>query len=256
MLRIIEEYSRILIIIITIFLKPISTCQATNPALEHCLHVYMERDFIIVQELLERPPYGENGHLLIEEADLESICERFGQMKKCYESQFPTCNTFSQYSHLVRIVRLLQNLDTQFCSPGLQGLRDLIHGGYCIEFVRKESVCQATKNAEQFYNITGNATLNFDIKLLHSYPIKQQWPYMIYSIMKFESGHEICDYLQQFQTCLTPYIEGRCHDASQKVWNQSLILLNQVWCNSSPILQNLSSIIFLTILNIYFAIKT
>lgn len=136
----------IIITITTHQSSPTLACSLGNKAMSACLHRYLERDFSIVEDLLRRPPYGENGHILIEEGELEAMCTKLGELKSCYEGVFKgACVAYNGYAQMKRILKIMRLVHGNFCDQKTYLIKDLIEGGYCIEFVRKGSICGSGK---------------------------------------------------------------------------------------------------------------
>lgn len=226
---------RVLFLLLLVFIQLISkikSCQQGNRFMGACLHTYLERDFSIVEELLKRPPYGENGHILIEENEFDSMCQQLLSMKDCYEQSMSTCISYVQYSHMKRIIRSLRFTYNSFCSNETFNVKNLIEGGYCLEYVRlKKSPCSLPKS--ELYRLPLNYTYDFDMNQIQSVEPKHRWPYTINGMLRFEIGRDICPYLQEFNSCMRPFIHEHCRESSHIVWNNTMTNILNIWCTNS-----------------------
>lgn len=227
----------------------VSCCQSDNKQMHACLHTYLERDFSIVEELLRRPPYGQNGHILIEQSELEHMCSRLAEMSACYEHMIQACVAFDSFSHMKRVIKTIRAVNDDLCGNSFR-IRLLIEGGYCIEYARKESNCSLPFDNSAQDNVAHISAITLPSK-------KYQWPYTLTSMLRFELGKNICSYLVDFNQCLVPFIERRCRMESRDIWNSSIQNIIHNWCNNqsqklySPTILLLTSISYLLI-SIYF----
>ena len=252
-----------LVILITSIITIITTttttqaCSLGSKTMSACLHRYLERDFSLLEDLLRRPPYGENGHILIEEGELAAMCSKLAELKSCYEAVFTEeCVSFNGYAQMRRILKVMRLVHGHFCEDhSLQGIKDLIEGGYCIEHVRKGSICGSGKSIAELnlkFSVskselsisyisdhptleTANETVisEADLSLLKSVSPKHRWPYTMTAMLRFEAGVNVCAYLSAFTRCMTPNVQLRCRDESRTVWRNSSTAILKEWCGSS-----------------------
>ncbi|KAJ6221714.1 hypothetical protein RDWZM_000259 [Blomia tropicalis] len=233
----------------------IKSCQQGNRFMGACLHTYLERDFSIVEELLKRPPYGENGHILIEENEFDSMCQQLLSMKDCYEQSMSTCISYVQYSHMKRIIRSLRFTYNSFCSNETFNVKNLIEGGYCLEYVRlKKSPCSLPKS--ELYRLPLNYTYDFDMNQIQSVEPKHRWPYTINGMLRFEIGRDICPYLQEFNSCMRPFIHEHCRESSHIIWNHTMTNILNIWCTNSTSSSWTSLWIIMLIIHVIILIKS
>lgn len=214
-----------------------NACQIDNRQMHACLHTYLERDFSLVEELLRRPPFSEDGHILLEESELENMCSRMEELKQCYERMIDSCVAYDAYMHMRRVIKTVRALHHELCGQSFQ-IRNLIEGGYCIEYSRKNSACSSQHDSGT------ESTVVSDLKP------RQQWPFTLTSMLRFEIGHKACSYLTQFTQCLSPYVEMHCRTSSSEVWNSSMTNIMNIWCNNDSL--HLSSV--LSLLFVFFNI--
>ncbi|KAH9388341.1 hypothetical protein TYRP_009556 [Tyrophagus putrescentiae] len=216
--------------IITIITTTTQACSLGSKTMSACLHRYLERDFSLLEDLLRRPPYGENGHILIEEGELAAMCSKLAELKSCYEAVFTEeCVSFNGYAQMKRILKVMRLVHGHFCEDhSLQGIKDLIEGGYCIEHVRKGSICGSDHPTLE----TANETVisEADLSLLKSVSPKHRWPYTMTAMLRFEAGVNVCAYLGAFTRCMTPNVQLRCRDESRTVWRNSSTAILKEWC--------------------------
>ncbi|XP_027200125.2 uncharacterized protein LOC113794219 [Dermatophagoides pteronyssinus] len=217
--------------ILVIIIQFIDGCQIDNKMMHVCLHTYLERDFSIIEELLKRPPYSKNGHILIEESEYEDMCLKIDELKHCYERMMSSCISFVQYDHMKRVIKTLRSLYENLCGQSFL-IRYLIEGGYCIEYIRQESIC---------LDSNPNNTIP-------SLPERQRWPFSLTSMFRFEIGHQICPYLSSFNQCLSPFIDLRCPETTRELWNKSMNSLLSNWCHNNSIIMPEFSVTNLIIL--------
>ena len=102
-----NSFSMVMMMMMIIAL-PVNACYIGNKQLQTCLHTYLERDFSILEELLRRPPYGENGHILIEEQELDQMCAKINEMKHCYENMMQGLKVkFSKFKLSLNIIIII-----------------------------------------------------------------------------------------------------------------------------------------------------
>lgn len=215
-----QTISIIWILVITIIIiKFIDGCQIDNKMMHVCLHTYLERDFSIIEELLKRPPYSNNGQILIEESEYDDMCAKINELKQCYERMMSACISYVQYDHMKRVIRTLRSLYENLCGQSFL-IRYLIEGGYCIEYVRRESICLDSNPKNK----------------IPSLPERLRWPLSLTSMFRFEIGHQICPYLSSFNQCLSPLIDQRCPETTRELWNTSMKSLLNNWCSNHGII--------------------
>lgn len=187
----------------------LEACQRTNLQMHACLNTYLERDFSLIEKLVKRPPQDKNGHILVEEDDLGRMCDRLNDLKVCYEHMMFACVTYVEYSYMRRLLLTMKTIYSSLCNPSSYLIRNLILGGYCIEYARGESDCSKQS----------------------SLPANQQWPLTLVSLLRLNvTVPQMCTYLTDYNRCVFPLIERRCHKASTMLWNATLQTIDKFWC--------------------------
>lgn len=201
------------LLLVLVSLLTIETCQRTNRRVHACLNTYIERDFSLIEELVKRPPQDKQGHILIEEDDLTQMCNRLNELIVCYEHMMFGCVSYVEYAHMRRVVTTMKTINASLCNASSYLIRNLILGGYCLEYTRGQSQCSKSANADK--------KLSSD----------QEWPLTLVSILRFNiSVVNMCPYLQRYNQCVFPYIEKHCHKTSVVLWNTTFQAIDKNWC--------------------------
>ncbi|XP_054157879.1 uncharacterized protein LOC128956216 [Oppia nitens] len=205
---------KILIIMGTIGMQYILCCDRRNTGMHSCLHVYLERDFSTIQDLIHKSP---TGHVVIDQREFIEFCHQLDQLKQCYEEYLQKCVSYVNFAHLKRVVHTVDSVSNQLCSNQSNGMKHLIENGYCIEETRKTIDCRE----------------NHLISSSNSKPYLK-WPLVLAKMLRFEVGAEACQPLIIYKDCLAAQLGRRCEPQAQGFWNNTVSLIINQWCNSSP----------------------
>jgi hypothetical protein len=225
-------HQKTIILVLLKFILIVESCDRNNNEMHSCLHRYLERDFSVIEDLIQKSPYSpRTGQLVIDERELTDMCNNLLELRLCYESFLYKCFSFPNYSNLKRVIKTISAVYHQLCDQHRNGLKMLIEGGFCIEETRKITYCN-----ENEFNVRHNL----------------KWPLIVPKMLRFEVGFEACLSLTIYKKCLFNAMQYKCENISLIIWNNTMNALINEWCNSSRGLLRNQLLVLVQIVSIYF----
>jgi hypothetical protein len=177
-------------------------CEPSSQQMHVCLHKYLERDFPMIEALLEKPlRYAMDG------AQFQDMCSPIKEMELCYDGFLEECLTYPLHVHLLRVIHSVRGVYNALCGNNSAGFKDLIDTGFCIESARK---------------------LDTECKVWSGF----DFPLIMAKMMRFNAGRKTCDSMTMYRDCFREKIrQNNCEPEALTVWNQAMNGWLNSWCH-------------------------
>jgi len=122
----------------------VSSCHPGSQELHICLNIYLERDFPLIETIVQGQ-HGRRGRgrVILEGPDLSNICRDITTLRHCYSKLFPECVTMWQFDRFTRLMNVLNATHHHLCGDGTNNVRDLLLNTECM-YQAKTNIAQCT----------------------------------------------------------------------------------------------------------------
>lgn len=157
---------------------PSPICNLTHPNSYVCLHTFLERDYPLIEEILDNlndPKFIREGR------ELEEVCNPVTDMIQCYQGDLSQCSVYYNIVNRVRILRVImaiRGVQDVLCGNRSKGLSEIIPFQTCINSARRYGYCDEQLGKDGKLDVFFNG------------------------MMRFELGSEACQPLANFKRCL------------------------------------------------------